>query len=298
MPIGAARLGFNFLRISSIVDVFPEYTKADLDALGITPSNTQYIVDNKHIKYTVNGNNSGALGDNTTGIGLFYAPNGDGNYGVDDYITPGNPWETYAVQTNTDLIGGSNASTVNIPTSLTQDALVYAIGGDDNHYIILKGNASIGWVIVQYKTLPGEAIIRMKMTYENTTGTTQYIQMLRAVDPDVDVGAYGSYNTFNQRGYGPISASDLVYSRGLVSNKPLSLYAPGNGYTHNSAILTTWVTYFFNDYLNNTETSTTGDHAIGMAWDIGNVAPGETASVNCYYICGENLSDIVAAIAG
>jgi hypothetical protein len=144
-------------------------------------------------------------------------------------------------------------------------------------------------------TFPGEAIIRMKMTYQNTTGSTQNVKMMRGIDPDVDVIAYGTYDTNNQRGFGSIPGTDLVYSVGAFSGKPLSLYVPGNGYTHNTSVLSNWPNYNYDEILTGRNDGD-GDFGLVGAWNIGAVANGASASVCCYYICGSNLADIVAAI--
>ncbi len=293
------KIGFWFTRpntpttLSGGCALFPELTRDSLYELG-EPTTGQYEVNNNHIKYTINGFSEGAIGDGETGLGLMYSPNGDGNFGTDDYITPGNPWEAYTVQAGSTLIGGSNTDT-SVPTNFVNNALVWPFGGLNNYYVVLRGNINVGWVIVQYFTFPNEPIIRIKMTYQNTTGATQYVKMMRGVDPDIDSIVFGSFETTNQRGYGAISGNDLVYSIGNFSGKPLSLYLPGNGYTHNTAIISPWPTYDFDSILAGTNNGN-GDHAILGAWDIGNVLNGQSVSVCCYYICSNNVEEIVTAI--
>jgi hypothetical protein len=304
MNFGAARLGFWFRppvvatgTLANACSLFPDFTKADLDALPTAPTNNKYTINNNHIKYTLNGWGEGAIGDNVNGLGLMFSPNGDGNFGVDDYIRPGLPWEGYLVKAGTNIIGGSNTDTAGGGIDFPPGTSIWSLGGPNNHYVVLRGNNTFGYVIVQYMTFPGEPIIRIKMTYQNTTGSTQYVKMIRGVDPDVDVDAFGTYDTQNQRGFGSIPGTDLVYSIGVNSGKPLSLYVPGNGYTHNTAVTGDWPLngYDFNIALSGRNDGN-GDWGIVGAWDIGNVANGASVSVCCYYICGSNLADVVAAI--
>jgi hypothetical protein len=289
------KIGFWFARpslppsLARGCSLFPELTRDSLYELVGVPTTGQYEVNNNYIKYTINGTGQGAIGDSSTGLGLMYSPDGSGNFGVDDYIKPGVTWEAYGVQAGSTLIGGANSG------GFTSDALVWAVGGSNNYHAVLRGNINTGWVIVQYMTFPNEPIIRIKMTYQNTTGSIQYVKMLRAVDPDIDQIAYDSFVTTNQRGYGSISGNDLVYSIGNSSGKPLSLYIPGNGYTHNTAIISSWPTYNFDSILAGTNNGN-GDHAILGAWDIGNVLNGQSVSVCCYYICSNNVEEIVTAI--
>lgn len=302
MPTGASRLGFWFSSppqpvpdppLSSACDLFPDYTRDSLYAEG-SPTTSSYLIDNGWIKYTLNGYGQGAIGNSTIGPGLFYSPLGDGNYGDDDYITPGNPWEAFAVQAGSNIIGGSNTDNY-APIIFPSGALIWSLGGPNNHYAVLRGSASIGWVIVQYMTYPGEPIIRMRMTYQNTTGSTQSVKMMRGADCDVDVNTYGIYSTINRRGYSTVPATDLVMSIGQYSGKPLSLYCPGNGYTHNTAILGIWPTYDFNMILSGND-SGNGDNASACAWNIGNVAAGASVSVCCFYICTPDVQSIIAGL--
>lgn len=302
MNLGGSRLGFWFVpptpasALKYGCSLIPEYTYGDLYAIG-TPTNNQYLVDNGFIKYTVNGVGEGAIGDGTTGVGLMYDPTGTGNYGTDDYIKPGTPWEAYAVQAGSTVIGGADAEGGG--QNFTNDALVWQLTpASGTHYAILRGNSSVGYVIVQYVTFPGEPIIRMKMTYQNTTGSTQAVKMMRAVDPDVDVNVYNSYDTQNQRGYGTIAGTDLIYSVGTNSGKPLSILIPGNGFTHNTNIIPggSWPSFNFDYILSGSVSSSTSDDAIAVAWNIGNVLSGQSVSVCCYYICSNDLAGMLTAI--
>lgn len=271
--------------------IFPEYTRNLLYARG-TPTNSKYTVSNSYIRYTINGYGEGALGDGFTGLGLQYDPSGTGSFGTDDYIRPGTPWEAYGVQAGTAIIGGSNSAyTPDFPN----DALVWKFGGTSNHHVVLRGSEATGYVIVQYMTFPGEPIIRIKMTYQNTTGSAKNVKMMRGVDPDIDSLVYYTPNTNNRRGYGAIPATDLVYSMGTYSGKPLSLYLPGNGYTHNTAVIRSWPTFDFDSILAGVDNGD-GDSSILGAWNIGSVPNGQSASVCCYYICSNNVAGIVSAI--
>jgi hypothetical protein len=279
-------------------DVFPEYTVTDgyITQLGNdTWTNDEYIVDNGFIRYMINGIGQGALGDGNppgpAALGIKYDPTGQSNYGVDDYLTPGVPWEAFAMSGDGVQIGGAN-----IPPGFPANAKVWPLGGLSNHYVILVGNATDGYAIVQYMTYPGEAVIRMKMTYVATANRAN-VKIMRGTDPDVDVLAFGTFVTVNTRGFGDIPSTDLVYAIGENSGKPLSLYVPGNGYTHNTAIIASWPTYNYDVILSGQDDGT-GDYAILGAWDVGAVASGETVSVCCYYICSTSVEETVAKING
>lgn len=273
--------------------LFPEYTVTDgyITQLGNdTWTNDQYIVDNGYIKYMINGVGQGALGDGGPAtpetLGIRYDPTGQGNYGVDDYLSPGIPWEAFAMSGDGVQIGGSNTSHGGFPAN----AKVWVVNPDVNHYVLLVGNATDGYGIVQYMTYPGEAVIRMKMTYV-ATANRDSVKMMRGTDPDVDVFAYGTYVTINTKGFASIPSSDIVYAVGSNSGKPLSLYIPGNNYQHNTAISRSWPTYDY-DMILSGRNDGNGDYAILAAWNLGSMVAGQTASACCYYICGNSIEEI------
>lgn len=278
-------------------ELFPAYTVTDgyITQLGNdTWTNDQYIVDNGFIRYMINGIGQGALGDGNppgpTALGIKYDPTGQGNYDVDDFLTPGTPWEAFAMSGDGVQIGGANTGAGGFPAN----AKVWPIGGLSNHYVLLVGDAVSGWGIIQYMTYPGESVIRMNMTYIATANRAS-VKMMRGMDPDVDVLAHGTFVTINVRGAEGVPANDLVYSEGQFTGKPLSLYVPGNGYTHNTAIISSWPTYNYDLILSGRDDGT-GDYAILGAWNIGALAQGESASVCCYYICSTDVAQTVEKI--
>lgn len=279
---------------------FPAYIPVAMDGYALSelgPSTTgSYILDNGYVRYSVNGMSQGALGTGSSDVGLMYDPTGTGNYGSDDYIRPGSPWEGYAAEItiggSINIIGGSDSG--GDPSSVGMTTYIWRVSPE--HFVLLKGNTSIGYLVTQYITFYGEAIIRICMSYTNTTGSVVNLRFMRGVDPDVDVYAHGTYDTNNQRGWNTISPTDLVYSIGTFSGKPLSLFTNGNGYTHNTAVIGNWPTYDFTTILSGRADSGRADDAICCAWDTGSLAEGATRFVTCYYICGANLEDVVYSI--
>lgn len=272
------------------------------------PAGTKYLIENGFIRYTVNGSGTGALGNgnnNTVRNGLMFDPLGTGNYGDDDYIQPGSPWEAYAFVIDTvwytenggiTTLGGSNSSFDNyLGTLVVPTVKIWQLA--PNHVVISTDTPQYGIGICQYLTLPGEPIIRMRMSFTNTTNQRLDLKIARGVDPDVDVFAYGSYFTQNQRGLDFIPETDIATSIGLNSLKPLSIYAPGNGFTHNCSVNSDWPTVNPNVILSGQDDGN-GDYGICAAWDCGTIEPGETREVCCYYICGNVASDILYWVSG
>jgi len=250
-----------------------------------TPVSGAIIHYNEWIKYSVNGVGTGALGQGGTVPGLQFAPNGDSNYGG-DFIAPGYPWEGFCFEitqggTKTNF-GGDNIN------QLTGSATAYSIAA--NHTVITKSSA-VGDLVVEYKTLPGEPIIRIRMAYKNTTASEVSVRACRGLDPD-----NGGTFSKNTRGFGSIPATDIVNSVG-PQNAPLSLYTSGNGYNHNAAVFAAWPSYNIDVYLAGGNDGD-GDFGMGVGWDIGKVAAGATVAVTCYYVCSPNPTVVETLIVG
>jgi hypothetical protein len=116
---------------------------------------------------------------------------------------------------------------------------------------------------------------------------------MRALDPDQGIGQGLGFPTQNFRGSEPISKNDIVFA--FSGKEGIAVYAPGNGYTHNTGIVGSWP--LFNPDLYLAETSNnTADWAIGAAWDFGTVLPNSTVTVCCYYIFGRTVNNILSRI--
>ena len=161
--------------------------------------------------------------------------------------------------------------------------------------ICRRGNTTDGYVVVQYQTYTGESLIRMKMSYTNTTGSSVTLKAYRGCDPDVGAIQYGAYNTHNYRGYGSVPATDIVVAEETNTNKPIALYAPGNGYTHNTSILSNWPSQAIDTMLSGI-TQGDGDNSMFIAWNFGTVSAGATVYVCCYYVLGTNIGSVVNTI--
>jgi flagellin len=300
-----ADLSLQSLGLTSIaLNAFPSFVPSTSNnfsfssQLGNTQStNDPYVIDTGYITFTLNGEGSGALGAGGNNPGLMYDPSGNSNYGNGDYIAPGIPYEGYTVLAGPNTISGSNEGYS--PDNTT--AQIWQVDSSTNQFVVLQGDQNRGFLTSQYMAKPGESVIRMRMSYTNTTGSNQTVSMVRGLDPDVDSnpnipdGLPHTADTINTLGATGISSTDLVNAVGPYSGKAISLYIPGNGYTHNVAIVPsyTWPDYNPSDVLAGGPSSTNGDDAIEGAWDFGTVANGQTVSVDAYYICGNNVQQTI-----
>jgi hypothetical protein len=313
MPFASSRLGFWSLKaglsdprgaFDLIIPVSADnYT---LSQLG-TPLGSNLVFQNNTIIYTVNGTH-GALGVGNNSPGLQYDPAGVGNYGGTDYIAPGTPWEAYAFYVNNSyFISGANAQQPGGQTATK----IWQV--DPNYAVTLKGSVATGFVTCHYRTLGTEPIIRMLMSYTNSTGSDVTVTAMRAMDCDIDSFVYNSSSSNNQRGFGAISPQEIVYSIGPQSTKAVSLYLPPISdiydetttilepvavpYVTNTAVISGWPTYNIASILAGTNDGN-GDYAMLGAWNIGTVKPNKTVLLYCYWVCGDNIQDAIDTILG
>jgi hypothetical protein len=300
-------------------DLFPSLIPVSSDGytlsqLGLPDTTgTAYTIENGYIKYVVNGAGSGALGngeqdsvvDNTNPTaGLQLDPYGRGNYGIDDFIDPGTPVEYYQFEINGGAINfiGNNAddNVNNTPTNTWQPAA--------NRVVVQTGSEAEGFVVIQYLTMPNEPVIRIKMSYTNTTGSAVTLKAARGTDPDQDSFSHGSSSTDNLRGLGSIPGTDISYALGPLSGKAIAIYCPGDGYTHNTSIIGgnggELYTYNINRILNNVDAAGNpvpnnipdSDIGIACAWDVGTVSAGATVDLYCYYVLGNHIENLASKL--
>ena len=266
------------------------YTLSQLGTaqLGAYP----WTIDTGYIKYLINGQGRGVFGKGVLGdtspslYMLLYDPTGAGNYTYnlhDDCFQPGTPHEMGAVFVdNVFALGGGNEAPDKVGTA---NGTVRSWQMSDGRIVVLMGNTAYGHAVFQYYSCPGTSIVRMHMSYTNTTSASHTVKMQRGGDPD-----FGQFPTTNGRGIAPASPTNVVYSVDPVQNRTLAIYSSGNGYTMNSSIEDNWPLYNPGEVLQGTAPTTSGDYSIYNAWDLGTVAPGQTVFVTCFYIVGVGLT--------
>lgn len=256
-------------------------------------------IDTGYIKYLINGQGKGVFGTGVQGATspsrymLLYDPTGNGNYTYgfyDDCFQPGNPHEMGGIWVdNVFALGGGNEP--GAPTAAA-NGTVRSWKTSDGRIVVLMGNASTyGHAVFQYYSYPGESIVRMQMSYTNTTASSHSIQIQRGGDPDWD-----QYLSQLGKGYAPVPATNTVWSISSPRNYAISMYTPGNGYTTNTAISSTWPLYNPAVVLTGPNAGSPGDWSIYNAWSLGTIAPGQTVYVTCFYIVGVGLSSFPSYI--
>lgn len=288
-----ANSGYTFpLLVPRAVD---NYT---LSELGTAQTGSYgWSIDTGFIKYLINGQGKGVFGTGITGSPtpttymLLYDRTGNGNYTYgphDDCLQPGTPHEMGVVYVDGTLaLGGGNEENLSINNTGTANNVVRSWQMSDGRIVVLMGNhTTYGHAVFQYFSYPGESIVRMHMSYTNTTSANHSIKIQRGGDPD-----WGQFPSTNGRGILPVPDTNVVYGIDPLQNRSVSIYTPGNNYTTNTAIIANWPLYSPDTILSGQNSGSSGDFSIYGAWNIGTVAPGETVSVTCFYVVGIGLDD-------
>lgn len=226
----------------------------------------------------------GTLGSNgTTSPGILFDKTGAGKYGVNDFLTPGTPFEGFYVSSSAGFAGANNTGSSSFgahsPTALTSTSGTWS--GSSGAYGITN--------TYSLTTANGRSEIAIHTVLTNTSGADiTGLEFLRTLDPDPDVNAFGSYFTNNTVvnastacGSGPKSGQTIC----IDTNSTLA---------HKAGVSKPWSTTP-SDYLSGLNDGD-GDYAIGLAFDIGNLAAGQSVSIDYSYAAGASIDVVTPSV--
>lgn len=251
-----------------------------------------YVLDNGYVRAGVSSDGTFGVGGNTT-PGFMYDGTGTSNYGVDDYLTPGSPFEFFSVSIGDAVWSNNNDDNANnyTETTVTQS--------DDFKKITVLSNLDNQLSIVQTYLLNTESnIINVSVKVSNISDAlVSDVKYARGIDPDIDYNTYSSFDTINTKGLisalGVISPENIVVSEGNVSGRALALYSD-SAYAHNTSITSEWssnpneIILGINDG--------TGDNSMGIAFNLGDLLPGATTAFNFQYIFANDKEGLFTKI--
>lgn len=235
--------------------------------------------------------------------GLLHDPSGTGNFapgGIpNDYLTPGTPHDGFGVTYSvpgappSGLQGNDNAGGASFvgaaPTVLAGAAAL----GFDNAASWSGANANLS-IKNSYFFNAKDQRIRVDTVITALTGLSD-LKFVRSEDPDPDVNRFNNYDTNNQRGNSLFAPEEFVGSAGTVSGLFLGfLNNSGNTYAHNTRIDTNCCSTIDPSLVLAGggpvyPGENTGDYGLNMAWDIGALGLGESATISYYYVFGDNI---------
>ncbi len=224
----------------------------------------------------------GTLGSNyDTSPGILFDPSGAGNYGVNDFLTPGTPFEAFYLKGNDgNYLGGSqnNGGGVfvgNPPTATSSTAASWS-GSDGNFNITNAYNLQI---------IGDHSVINITTTLTNITANAfTNLQFLRTLDPDPDHNVYNIFDTDNS------IVNGQACGTGLSSGQTICIGNNGTALTHQVGISREWTTNPSN-YLTGSLNDGYGDNTIGLAFDIGNINAGDSVTLSYRYSLGGTLEE-------
>ena len=226
----------------------------------------------------------GTLGSNgTTSPGILFDKTGTGNYGVNDFLTPGTPFEGFYITSSAGYAGSNNTGITSFaahsPTSLTATSGTWS--GTSGAYAVSN--------TYSLTTANGRSEIAIHTVLTNTSGADiTGLEFLRTLDPDPDVNAYGSYFTNNT----VVNASTACGS-GPDSGQTICIDT-NSSIAHKAGVSAPW-SQDPSVYLGGVNDGD-GDNAIGLAFDIGNLAAGQSVSLDYSYAAGASISVVTPSV--
>ena len=247
------------------------------------------ILVNEYIKVGVN-ESTGTLGSGgNTSPGILYDNSGTGTFNTSyDYLTPGSPYEGWAVRLdNTDgtkfkLYGNNNAGFQSDGNTAVTGAWV---GTPTASSAVWAGTATEFSIRHTYSLPSAQRYLDITTRIE-ATAAMPHLYFGRYIDPDAVAAPGDSSATDNVRGYGIIPKTNVVFSEATVSRYALGLYSAAPTGVNTS--IQGWTSDPKNYYLNTSGRAdvSNGDDTIGIAFYAANVAVGDILTYNYAYIFG------------
>jgi hypothetical protein len=246
------------------------------------------VLQNEFIKAGVN-ETTGTLGSGgNTSPGLLYDNTGSSTWNTAyDYLTPGSPYEGWAVRIdNTDgtklkLYGNNNAGFQMDSNTAVSGAWV---GTPTANSAVWAGSATEFDIRHTY-SLPSAQKYLDITTRLDAKEAMPHLYFGRYIDPDAVAAPGDSSATDNVRGYGVIPATNVVFSEATVSRYALGLYSAQVGNVNTT--IQGWTSDPKNYYTGPGNYNVgNGDDTIGIAFYAANVAVGDILTWRYAYIFG------------
>ena len=258
---------------------------ADTSSMSTTTTGMG-VLANDYVTAGVNGTTGTFGSGGNTSPGLLFDSTGTGTFNTSyDYLTPGSPFDGFAVK-----IDGTNYTNNNGGGT--------AIAGDGNG--LTDGTDTLSWTggvssvfdITNTYSL-GATSPFVDITSAITMGVdATNVYFGRFIDPDARAAAGDSSSTDNVLGYGSIPDSNVAFSEALSSRYALGLYSTDSNV---DAGITGWTTdadsYTHNRIDGEGDNTNTGDNTIGLSWHWSSVSAGDILTASYAYIFGPSAFD-------
>ena len=273
---------------------------ADTSSMSTTATGMG-VLENDYVRAGVNGTTGTFGSGGNTSPGLLFDSTGTGTFDTAyDYLTPGSPFDGFAVKIDGTNYTNNNAGTTNI----TGDGTGLTDGTDSLSW---TGGVAGQFDITNTYTL-GATNPFIDITSQITLGVDATdLSFGRFIDPDARAADGDSSATDNVLGYGSIPDSNVAFSEATVSRYALGLFSTDSNV--DAGITSPWsseadgyTASTYTDSEGNAVNYGTGDDTIGLTWTWSGVTAGDVVTTNYAYIFGPSAfqaaSDAVDGGAG
>ena len=247
----------------------------------------------------VNVNELGTFGQGPPSTGtppaFVHDPTGTGSFNLStDYISPGTPHDGFSLIsdqfgfTQNDNTGFNGFGSGPVTTLLGADARGFA-----NAVSWTGSLAGFLTITNSYFFNPGDERVLIETSILALSELTN-LAFARSVDPDS-----GTTTSINARGNATLSIDDFVGSESVANGRTLALVNINDGgYAHTTQINGSCCSNINPlTVLSHTGSdqglSSTGDHGLNLAYDLGSLSSGSRATFQYAYAAGLGLDDIV-----
>lgn len=231
---------------------------------------------------------NGTLGaGGATSPGIIHDATGTSTWSINDYLTPGSPFEGFYISSSqTGNVGNNNDGSNTISGGTLTD-----ISGSSPYDQAVSWSAIYGdYFAINIETFFNDGDERIGFTTMITAlQDLTDLTFLRVLDPDPDVFTYGSYTTVNGRGSASLAPEDWVHAEGTSTGLTIGYYSDSE-VSHNTGVSSSWSTSA-STYLSGTNDGN-GDYTIGIAFDIGTLLANSSVSFNYYAVMGASLDTV------
>ena len=271
--------------------------KRNLMALALisiygTASAANLILDGDYVKIGIN-EATGTLGSGgNTSPGILYDSTGTGTFNTAyDYLTPGSPFEGWALNYNgTTTVYNNNTGITGLTGGVltSYDGVAYNGTTFDNRAVWTNTTHADFNILHDYRFNNNQQFVDISTEVTAKNNMTD-LYFARFTDPDARAAAGDSSRTDNVVGYGAIPTTNVVFSEALASRYALGLYSAASSGV-NTAI-TGWSANPVDYYTGGTiygsgVTYGSGDDVIGIGFYLPTLAAGSTATFSYSYIFG------------
>ena len=248
------------------------------------------VLEGDYVKIGVN-ELTGTLGSGgNTPPGILYDATGTGTFNsAYDYLTPGSPFEGWALKYNTTTVYNNNTGVRGLTGGVLTgyDGVAYNGSTYDNRAVWTASHTDFD-ILHDYRFNNNQQFV--DISTEVTAKTTMNnLYFGRFTDPDARAAAGDSSATDNVIGYGAIPATNVVFSEAIASRYALGLYTSATN--SGAAVSAGWSTDPVVYHTGGTSYGTgvnfgRGDHTIGLGFYLPTLATGSTATFSYAYIFG------------